>query len=35
VLLTNLIYDIAQTGLPFDRVDRERGRPPRALGTSA
>jgi len=23
VLLTNLIYDIAQTGLPFDRVDRE------------
>jgi P-type Mg2+ transporter len=23
VLLTNLIYDIAQTGLPFDRVDRD------------
>ncbi len=23
VLLTNLIYDVAQTGLPFDRVDRD------------
>jgi Mg2+-importing ATPase len=23
VLLTNLIYDVAQIGLPFDRVDRE------------
>ncbi|HYB92005.1 MAG TPA: HAD-IC family P-type ATPase, partial [Candidatus Binataceae bacterium] len=23
VLLTNLLYDIAQTGLPFDNVDRE------------
>lgn len=23
MLLTNLIYDIAQTGLPFDRVDRD------------
>ncbi len=23
VLLTNLIYDVAQTALPFDRVDRE------------
>jgi Mg2+-importing ATPase len=28
VLLTNLIYDLAQTGLPFDRVDDEAVRGP-------